>query len=250
MKKYISIAITLLLLCLSFSGCGGEKTVGRKPESDIVSSGSENDTSSVQSVPTEPAPAGLDPEFSCLLLVNPDTPLPQDYDATNELKEVPAKYLNGELKQVDAEMYPFLMAMLEAAWADGVELYVRSPYRSYATQKMLFENKVQRVIKAGTPADQAEKEAAKVVARPGTSEHQTGLAVDFNSTTNAFETMPQYKWLKENAEDYGFIMRYPSDKEHITKIIYEPWHWRFVGIKVAREMNDLGVTMEEYLEDK
>ena len=110
------------------------------------------------------------------------------------------------------------------------------------------EAKAKAEAEAAAAQAQAEAEAAKVVARPGTSEHQTGLAVDFNSTTNAFETMPQYKWLKENAEDYGFIMRYPSDKEDITKIVYEPWHWRFVGIKVAREMNSLGVTLEEYLD--
>ncbi len=246
MKKFISIALSILSLCLIFSGCGEENVVSN-PQMPNISSSSKNDTSSVQS---EPTPAGLDASFSCLILANPDNALPQDYDATNELKELPAKYLNGELKQVDAEMYPYLMAMLEAAWAEGVELYVRSPYRSYATQQMLFKNKVDRVIKSGTPENEAEAVAAMVVARPGTSEHQTGLAVDFNTTTNAFETMPQYAWLKENAEDYGFIMRYPSDKEHITKIVYEPWHWRFVGINVAREINSLGVTLEEYLENK
>ncbi len=246
MKKHVFVAALALLLCFTFSACDKRQVVSN-PETPVASSSSEAPVSSMSS---EPAPAGLDPHFSCLLLVNPDNALPLDYDSTNELKELPAKYLNGELKQVDAEMYPYLMAMLEAAWANGIELYVRSPYRSYATQKMLFENKIQRVIKAGTPESEAEAEAAKVVARPGTSEHQSGLAVDFNSTTNAFETMPQYDWLKENAEDYGFIMRYPSDKEHITKIIYEPWHWRFVGIDVAREMNSLDVTLEEYLENK
>ena len=248
MKNCVSIVLALLFICLSFTGCGKRETGAARDEKTDVSSSSSIETSSVVSIPEEPAPAGLDANFSILLLANPDNPLPKDYDATNPLLELPAKYLNGELKQVDSEIYPYLMALLEAAWADGLELYVRSPYRSYATQDMLFKNKIQRVIKAGTPADRAEEEAAKVVARPGTSEHQTGLAVDFNTTTNAFETMPQYKWLKENAEDYGFIMRYPSDKEEITKIVYEPWHWRFVGIKVAREMNSLGVTLEEYLD--
>ncbi len=136
---------------------------------------------------------------------------------------------------------------MKAAWADGVQLYVRSPYRSYNTQKYLFNKKVQRVINAGTPADQAEAVAAQAVARPGTSEHQTGLAIDFNIADSEFEQMPAYGWMKEHAADYGFIMRYPKDKIDITGVMYESWHWRFVGINVAKEINTLGVTLEEYL---
>ncbi len=248
MKKYISIVMIIMSLTLIFAGCGKETGVSRQ-ETPVLSS-SKTDISSVQSVASEEAPAGLDPKYSRLLLVNPDNPLPSDFDSTVKLKEVEAQYLNGDLKQVDEGMFPYLMALIKAARADGIEIYVRSPYRSYSIQQMLFKNKVDRVIKAGTPASEAEAVAATAVARPGTSEHQTGLAVDFNTASSTFESMPAYKWLKENAEDYGFIMRYPADKEHITKIIYEPWHWRFVGINVAREINDLGVTLEEYLEMK
>lgn len=191
----------------------------------------------------------LDPAYSRLLLVNADNPIPSDYGKGN-LVSIDKKYINGSLNQVDKGIHPYLMAMLKAAWADGVRLYVRSPYRSYNTQKYLFNNKVQRVIKAGTPADQAEAVAARAVARPGTSEHQTGLAIDFNIADSEFEQMPAYGWMKEHAEEYGFIMRYPKDKTDITGVMYESWHWRFVGINVAKEINDLGVTLEEYLDIK
>lgn len=195
------------------------------------------------------ASVALDPNFSQLLLVNADNPIPSDYGKAN-LVSVDKKYINGSLNQVDKAIYPYLMAMLKAAWADGVKLYVRSPYRSYSTQKYLFNNKVQRVIKSGTPAAEAEAVAARAVARPGTSEHQTGLAVDFNIADSEFEQLPAYGWMKEHAEDYGFIMRYPKDKIDITGVMYESWHWRFVGINVAKEINDLGVTLEEYLDIK
>lgn len=189
----------------------------------------------------------LDPEYSRLLLVNAENPLPADFDNTLDLKAIEKKYLNGSLNQIDKGVYPYVIAMVEAARADGVTLYVRSPYRSYNTQKYLFNNKVQKVIAAGTPKDQAESKAAQSVARPGTSEHQTGLAIDFNAASSSFATTPAFRWMKEHAADYGFILRYPSGKTEITGIVYEAWHWRFVGIRVAREIMQEGITLEEYL---
>ena len=100
------------------------------------------------------------------------------------------------------------------------------------------------------PADQAENKAATIVARPGTSEHNTGLALDINCANDSFENTAAYKWLKENAENYGFIMRYSADKQDKTGVIHESWHWRFVGINVAKEMNRLQMCLEEYVEYK
>ena len=102
----------------------------------------------------------------------------------------------------------------------------------------------------GLAKDKAEEEAAKTVARPGTSEHQTGLAIDFNVSSSEFDNSPAFKWMVKNAENYGFILRYPEDKTDITGIMYESWHWRFVGINTAKEINSLGLTLEEYLEEK
>lgn len=195
-------------------------------------------------------PVYLDPTYTRLLLVNADHPIPADFNKAGDFASFEKKYINGSLNQIDKGVYPYAVALIEAAKKDGVTLYVRSPYRSYATQQMLFTNKVNAVIKAGTPADQAEAVAARAVARPGTSEHQTGLAIDFNVASSTFENSPGFTWMKEHAEDYGFILRYPKDKTQITGIMYEAWHWRFVGINTAKEMNDLGMTLEEYLEYK
>ena len=185
----------------------------------------------------------LDADYSRLLLVNAEYPLPDDYDYGWNLTKIEAKYHNGQLDQIDAGIWPYMKAMVEAAWKDGVDLKVWSPYRSYATQKMLFEN---RVKKEG--GDEAK--AATAVARPGTSEHNTGLCADFNMASSKFESTEMFKWMCENAEDYGFILRYPKDRIDITGVMYESWHWRFVGINAAKEINNLNVTLEEYIKLK
>ncbi|MBP3627057.1 MAG: M15 family metallopeptidase [Clostridia bacterium] len=205
---------------------------------------------SVSSVPEEQNTVGLDENYERLILVNRENPLPENFDYTKNLVTIPKKYLNGNRDKMDKDAYPYAKAMVEAAWEDGVELYILSPYRSYSVQQDLFDNKVQRVIKEGTLKEKAEDEAATVVARPGTSEHHTGLAIDFNSVEEDFEDTPMFRWLQENAEDYGFILRYPKDKTDITGIIYEPWHYRFVGVNAARTINGLGITLEEYIQLK
>lgn len=102
----------------------------------------------------------------------------------------------------------------------------------------------------GYVGEEAERQAATVVMRPGYSEHNTGLCADFNMANDSFEGTKMFTWMQEHAEDYGFILRYPKDGQDKTGIIYEPWHWRFVGINTAKEMNRLGVTLEEYIELK
>ncbi len=190
----------------------------------------------------------LNADYERLLLVNGENPLPEDYDYEGNLLTVDEKYINGSLRQIDKEIWPYMRAMLEAAWKDGVELYIWSPYRSYATQNMLFENQVKREMDKGIDRAQAELNAATVVARPGTSEHHTGLAADFNMASDAFEDTEMFEWMSENAADYGFVMRYSAEKQTITGVIHESWHWRFVGIKHAKEMKKLDMCLEEYLE--
>lgn len=190
----------------------------------------------------------LDADFTNLLLVNSQNPLPEDYAGEQNLITVEEKYINGNLRQINKEIWPYMKAMIEAAWADGVELYIWSPYRSYETQNKLYQNKVNKLIESGLDNQQAEAEAATVVARPGTSEHQTGLCADFNMANSKFEQTKEFAWMKENAADYGFIMRYSAEKQPITGVIHESWHWRFVGINAAKEMNELGLCLEEYVE--
>ena len=89
--------------------------------------------------------------------------------------------------------------------------------------------------------------AATIIMPPGSSEHNLGYAMDIVCVDEWFEDTAEFKWLTENAADYGFIMRYPKDKQDITKVIYEPWHWRYVGVDLAKELKNSGLVMEEYM---
>lgn len=227
-------------------------TPSEPPVSSEVSVSSTDVTSSKQETVSEPemfvTPTGveLDANFGRLLLINGENALPEDYDTKvrEYLVEVDPQYRNNNyVTQIHKDVYPYITAMVAAAQKDGVDLRVWSPFRSYAIQNDLFKAQVNRV--GGD-----EEKAATVVARPGTSEHNTGLCADFNMASDAFENTTMYTWMCENAEDYGFILRYPQDKQHITGVIYESWHWRFVGINNAKLINELGVTLEEFIEMK
>lgn len=192
----------------------------------------------------------LDANFKNLLLVNGSHPLSEDYDYTKDLMTIPGEYHNGQLDQINKDIWPYLKAMIDDARKEGVNLSVWSPYRSYSIQQMLFNRQKQKQIEAGVPESEADAKAATIVARPGTSEHHTGLAADINMADDAFENTPMYAWLTEHCQDYGFIMRYPKDKIDVTGVIYESWHYRFVGINVAKDIKNKGITLEEYLELK
>ena len=217
--------------------------------SEIVSSEEITSSENVVSLPSN-MPHDLDVDFENLTLVNGLNPLPDDFDYEGHLTEIPKKYIKGSLTQIDKEVWPYLKEMLDDARAEGIDIGVWSPYRSYATQKWLFEKQVQKQINNGVPKENAEEVAATIVARPGTSEHNTGLALDINCANHSFKETKAYKWLQENAENYGFVMRYAEDKQEKTGVIYESWHWRFVGVKAAHEINDLGMCLEEYVEYK
>ena len=179
-----------------------------------------------------------------LLLVNPWNALPEDY-------EVELATLSNGL-QVDARIYDDLNDMLTDCRAAGLEPIVCSAYRTQATQTRLYNNKVARVRSSGVPEDQVEAEAARWVAKPGTSEHQTGLALDIVAASYQIldekqEDTAEQQWLMENSWKYGFILRYPSEKSDVTGIGYEPWHYRYVGKAAAAEIHRTGVCLEEYL---
>ena len=248
----VILAAVILLIAFAVNAVisGGKKDNTSSDISSMQSSDVSDVSSDESSVPSYPATGtnGLDANYSNLLLVNGENPLPEDYDYEGNLTTIPDNYINGSLKQIDKNVWPYMKAMIDAAWADGVKLYVWSPYRSYDTQNMLFQKQVNRRIQSGTPADKAEAEAATVVARPGTSEHHTGLAADFNMADDKFETTEMYAWMQQHAADYGFIMRYSGEKQSVTGVIHESWHYRFVGINTAKEMNRLNMCLEEYVE--
>ena len=181
-------------------------------------------------------------------LVNPWNFVPENYSV--ELKEI------NEYHQVAVIAYADLTEMMTDCENAGHQPVVCSSYRTQEYQEGLFERKVQRLLEE-EDNDYTEAEArvvaAKSVAIPGTSEHQLGLALDIidNRNWNLDESqakMPTQKWLMEHSWRYGWILRYPDGKSEITGIIYEPWHYRYVGREVAAEIHQLGVCLEEYLQ--
>lgn len=257
----VVLAMIIFLVIYSVSAvAGGDNTDNSSSQitqsndssttsSEIVSSEEITSSENAVSLPSN-MPHDLDVDFENLTLVNGWNPLPDDFDYKGHLTEIPKKYIKGSLTQIDKDIWPYLKEMLDDARAEGIDIGVWSPYRSYATQKWLFEKQVQKQINNGVPKENAEDVAATIVARPGTSEHNTGLALDINCANHSFKDTKAYKWLQENAEDYGFIMRYAEDKQEKTGVIYESWHWRFVGVKAAHEINDLQMCLEEYVEHK
>ena len=142
--------------------------------------------------------------------------------------------------------------MMEDCAGAGNQPYICSAYRSRETQKTLFENKVQRLVDEGVDPEEAPGVAARTVAMPGTSEHELGLAfdiVDFNYQVldEAQEETPTARWLMENCWRYGFILRYPAGSQDTTGIVYEPWHYRYVGRAAAEQISQMGITLEEYV---
>ena len=157
-------------------------------------------------------------------------------DYVPELESVGAGYGSGSLRPQAAAAF---RAMADAARADGISLRSVSAYRSYARQESTYNRWLSQDSQASVDTYSA---------RPGASEHQTGLALDINvaSLKAHFEDTPAYAWLAEHCAEYGFILRYPQGKEHITGYQFEPWHYRYVGVEVAQVCMDRGLTLEEY----
>ena len=183
-----------------------------------------------------------------ITLVNPWHTVPENY--TVELTPINSNY------QVSTVAYADYLDMIRACENAGHQPVVCSGYRSQEYQQNLFDNKVRRLLEdrdLNYTEEQARAVAARSVAVPGTSEHQLGLALDIIDNRNwrldeSQAQMPTQQWLMENSWRYGWILRYPDEKSEITGIIYEPWHYRYVGRTVAAEIHGLGVCLEEYLQ--
>ncbi len=171
-----------------------------------------------------------------LMLVNKYYYLTEDYEPS-DLVTLTSKYNSGVNSKMRKEAADHFMEMSDAATLDNITIKNASGYRSYAYQVNLYDKYAQR---------DGKKAADTYSARPGFSEHQTGLVSDINQIDNSFENTDAFKWLQKNAYKYGFILRFPKDKEDITGYQYEPWHYRYVGTKVAKQMHDENLTLEEY----
>lgn len=179
-----------------------------------------------------------------LRLANYDNLLPEDFEV--ELTNIDN---SKDPKQFDARAVKYLRDMINAMKKDGnTKIWCQSTYRSVKRQKELYDASVQKYLKQGKKQEEADKLTLEYINKPGGSDHNLGLAVDFNYVDNSFAQTSEYKWLLKNAENYGFILRYPEDKEDKTKIAYESWHWRYVGEENAKRMNELNMCLEEYVE--
>lgn len=198
----------------------------------------------------------LDPkDEKYLILINKQTVLGQDF-IPSPLAQIDSSYvIYGGAKQLEQTANMALTAMMREMRAAGyTDVYVTSAYRDYSYQVSLFNTYINREMSADRTLTeaQAREKVLTYSAAPGTSEHQSGLCVDFITSTmtdldESFATYPVYKWLRENAHKFGFILRFPEDKVDITGYSYEPWHYRFVGQRAAAEIYFSGKCLEEYL---
>ncbi len=168
-----------------------------------------------------------------VLFANPWNPVPEDYVV---------KLVSIEGFRFDSVGRDALQKMLEDCRSAGYSCKINNTYRSKATQQFIWNRSVNNYLSQGMTLEEAEAKAGESAAIPGHSEHQTGLAVDIDGSDET------YAWLAEHCWDYGFILRYPDNKKDITGIIYEPWHFRYVGTELSLELKELGITMEEYIE--
>lgn len=176
-----------------------------------------------------------------LVLVNYEHELPENFEV--ELANIDTS------RQFDSRAIEYLKQMQIDMKKDGVTgAWIQSAFRSVDYQNELYNQKVKEFMSYGLSEEDAKERTSKLINKPETSEHNLGLAVDFNYVDLEFEETKAFKWLEENAENYGFILRYRKDKEDITKVSYEPWHWRFVGEEHAKKINELNMCLEEYIE--
>ncbi len=180
-----------------------------------------------------------------MILVNPDNYLPDGF--TIDKMQVQGNYY------LDSRVAPYAIQMIADAKKDGIDLQICSSIRDIDMQTRLFNNKIDDLIEEGYSKEDARRVAATIVAVPGTSEHHTGLAMDvvtpsYQRLNSGYANTDAAKWLKANAAKYGFILRYPEDKTEITKIIFEPWHYRYVGVEYASFIMSEGICFEEFIE--
>ena len=268
-KAFLAICLGLLL---AFCGCAKEESNIAAGDSILItpsssqssSEDSRSEADSSQSEQESQVSEASDPESSsavetggygdpdsdpCLILVNPENYIPDDY--TVELETVQGKY------QLDVKAAASAKALIAAAKEAGYDMQVCSAYRTIEKSAELYQRKVQQYLNAGYSQATAESEAARWVAPPGTSEHHTGLAMDivssdywgqYSDLEHDYEKFDSFKWMYEHCAEYGFILRYPKDKQDITGITYEPWHYRYVGVEAAQYIMENGLCLEEYLD--
>ena len=236
--KHLKIAAAALAVAALLASCG-ERTPDYEYHIDM-----ENYQNAINSR-----------EEAHLILANKQHPLGEGY-ALADLRTIPTELtLYGKDVQMETTAAMAAEALVRELWALGyTDITITSGYRTYKYQQSLFNTYLGNEMAAHPDWTRAQCEAEVLTysARPGESEHQTGLCMDLISTKNvvldeSFAENPAYAWLMENAHNFGFILRYPEGKEDVTGYSYEPWHYRFVGAEAAAEIHEKGITLEEYL---
>ncbi len=223
-----------------------EGTTDTASEENSTDTGFPTDTDTeTESETTNTEEVRFDPKHWTMVLANYANPLPENW--TVDVEKVQGKY------EMDVRCAAAMRQMIADAKADGITLQLCSAYRDIDTQKRLFTNKVNEYLNRGYSQEEAEEITATIIAVPGTSEHHTGLAADivtpsYQNLNAGFDKTDAYAWLSKNCYKYGFVLRYPEDKQDITKIIYEPWHYRYVGLEAAQIIWENGYCLEEFLE--
>ena len=269
-KRQLKIRAALLLsliiilgslLMLYFAFCrGGEYNSASVPNATITEAATETTTAHIEENITEEITeseekiteepiiwdnysplSNLKGENWALTLINKKFPLDKSYSPST------ATVVEGSSVTADVRVAEAYRLMYNAALSEDVVLTPYSGYCSYQRQKTIYDNKVQAFVLQGLTEDEAELSAEKRVEPAGCSENGAGLAVDVISASAGFSSTNEYTWLVANAHNYGFVLRYPEDKTEITGMIYQPWHWRYVGVEVATEMKEQNLCLEEFL---
>ncbi len=209
-------------------------------------SGADTDKTQKEAQTEDKIKRKIDPDDWRLILVNKQNPIPDDYEAAM----VPFR---GGVS-IREEIKGPLDEMFDAAALEGITLQACSGYRSHEHQQALFDRKIRTYTGQGLSYLDAFRIGSYSVIIPGTSEHELGMALDivtpgYTSLNEGFANTDAGRWLKNNAFKYGFILRYPKGKEYITGIIFEPWHFRYVGKEAATDIKNRDITLEEYLEE-
>ena len=267
-KQWMAKGILALLLLFILAGLavGFAVTEKRKPAEPTTNAVSEVETEPQTEPPTEAQTAAPEPTTAKappvslpqsadgnpvtvspdgdnweLTLVNLQYRLPEDYKPTLQAA------VEGSSVQLDARVAPFYAEMYAAAKADGCTLTPYSGYRTFARQQENFDRKVAYYVSQGLSEAEATAQTQTRILPAGASEHNMGFAMDIVSASADFISTKEFSWLSAHAHEYGFILRYPENKTEITGVMYEPWHWRFVGKEAAAEMQKSGQCLEEYL---
>lgn len=181
-----------------------------------------------------------------LVLINKQHPISDDYEFSLGKLSIETKSI-----QLDDRILDDLLLMMQAAKKDGLNLVIRSPYRTFDRQETNFNNKIKLYMKQGLSYMEAYKVTSQVITVPGCSEHEVGLALDITNESylellQGFADTKEGQWLADHSCEYGFILRYPEGKEYITSITYEPWHFRYVGREAAIIMKEENLCLEEF----